>query len=345
MQCVKCGELRLSSEFPQRTSRACTHPPFWCLECLINNTKNGKCPECQAPMTPLEIQKLENYFILVTQDDKFNAPQVTTGDKSPEAQGYITVTLLTGENTRIAYNGKLSVEFLQAQVQEALHIPVRHQKLFYKNQDVKVYNKNGKPLSIAESQLPPGSMVQCMRLMYAIGRNSGLNKVVFDLGWGYPATGRDYLDGSCMVYNKQKLLFPIDYSNWKVSSTGEDLYHSGDIMNHTNRTGKHTINLSLKNLPLHITHLFFVLSAYKCNDISLFPNPTVSLCKKWDPRPLCEYSVTSAGKSQAVIMCCLSRNDEGGWTVLAIGKPSSGNVKVYAGIQETIAGLFASGSL
>ena len=121
-----------------------------------------------------------------------------------------------------------------------------------------------------------------------------------------------------MVYNKQKLLFPIDYSNWKVSSTGEDLFHSGDIMNHTNRTGKHTINLSLKNLPERIrssyhtrisplifsdiSHLFFVLSAYKCNDISLFPNPTVSLCKKWDPRPLCEYSITTAGKSQVAFL-------------------------------------------
>jgi hypothetical protein len=75
-------------------------------------------------------------------------------------------------------------------------------------------------------------------------------------------TGRDYLDGSCMVYNKQKLLFPIDYSNWKVSSTGEDLFHSGDIMNHTNRTGKHTINLSLKNLPDRILLVFLFFCYY-----------------------------------------------------------------------------------
>ena len=44
-------------------------------------------------------------------------------------------------------------------------------------------------------------------------------------------------------------------------------------------------------------------------------------------------------------MCCLIRNDEGGWTVLAIGKPSSGNVKNYSEIQATIATLFASGAL
>jgi hypothetical protein len=44
-------------------------------------------------------------------------------------------------------------------------------------------------------------------------------------------------------------------------------------------------------------------------------------------------------------MCCLIRNDEGGWTVLAIGKPSNGNVKNYSDIQSTISTLFASGAL
>jgi len=41
----------------------------------------------------------------------------------------------------------------------------------------------------------------------------------------------------------------------------------------------------------------------------------------------------------------LIRNDEGGWTVLAIGKASSGNVKNYAEIQATIATIYASGAL
>lgn len=342
MQCLKCGEVRLSSEFPTRTGKSCAHPSLWCLECTISNSKDGKCPECHTTLSQRDIQQLGSFFNIITQDDKFNPPIVVPLEVK---EGFITVTLLTGENSRFPYDSKATVEGLQNLVATSLHVPARHQKLMYKNSDVKIYNKNGKALTLLESGLQPGAMLQCMRLMYAIGRNSGLNKVVFELQWGYPPSGRDYLDGSCMVYSKQKLQFSIDYSNWKVSSTGEDLYHSGDIMNHTTRTGKHTINLSLKNLPEHISHLFFVLSAYKCNDLSLFPNPTVSLCKKWDPRPLCEYSLTSAGKTQAVIMCCLIRNDEGGWTVLAIGKPAQGNVKNYSDIHQSIMSLFNSGSL
>ena len=47
--------------------------------------------------------------------------------------------------------------------------------------------------------------------------------------------GLDYLDGSCMVYNKQTFLAAVDYHNWRF---GDEITHSGDVLNSAFRTDR-----------------------------------------------------------------------------------------------------------
>merc|ERR1712151_1101277 len=106
--------------------------------------------------------------------------------------------------------------------------------------------------------------------------------------------------------------------------------HSGDLMRETE--GQHTMKVELDNLPATITDLFFVLAAWNCDDISLFPSPSVRLFDGDRPgNQLTEYNIEKAGHSQAVVMCALSRS-KGPWIMQAFGATCGGNCKYYAPI-------------
>jgi len=97
-------------------------------------------------------------------------------------------------------------------------------------------------------------------------------------------------------------------------------------MDDANRIGKHMMQADLALVPAAVTHLFFSLSAYKCDDLSLFPHPSVRVFNGHYPEhQLTEYSIESAGHAQAVIMCSLSK-PFGAWTLETFGTTCSGNV-------------------
>lgn len=105
--------------------------------------------------------------------------------------------------------------------------------------------------------------------------------------------------------------------------------------------GQHTMKVDLDNLPDMVTDLFFVLAAYNCDDISLFPSPSVQLFDGDRPdNQLTEYNIEKAGRSQAVVMCALSRAN-GPWNVQAFGVTCGGNVLCYTPIEAQIALLQA----
>jgi Ubiquitin family len=57
-------------------------------------------------------------------------------------EGTITVTLLSGEHCKFAFDPKATVENLQNQIATSLHVPARHQKLLNNNMDVKVLSQS-----------------------------------------------------------------------------------------------------------------------------------------------------------------------------------------------------------
>eukprot|EP00026_Physarum_polycephalum_P008607 Phypoly_transcript_08695.p1 GENE.Phypoly_transcript_08695~~Phypoly_transcript_08695.p1 ORF type:complete len:247 (+),score=14.26 Phypoly_transcript_08695:725-1465(+) len=236
-----------------------------------------------------------------------------------------------------------SVVWVQTVIARNLHIPVIYQRLLFNGVVVKPVSNAGKQLTLQDYGIVSGSALLCMRLLFTIDRTSDLDHVVFNLIWGYPQKGRDFLDGSCLVYENSEYLFPINFGHRKDLVTGNALFHSGDMMG--THTGRQTIQLSLRSLPKNVSHLFFTLSAFSSKNLSYFRNPSITLCRRDAPdKPLLEYVLKHAGTSEALIMCCLTRSlQDGEWSVVALGKPSKGDVASYSQMNATIAQLFQDG--
>ena len=181
----------------------------------------------------------------------------------------------------------------------------------------------------------PGSTVHLMVLLCAVPTH--LNKVVFDLYWGYPSRGgRDYLDASALLFCGTSF---VEVADFRLKNKTHAIRHSGDVMDDRNRLGHHIINVELKNIPANITKVFFTLSAWNAPTISHFRNPSLKFYEQSNPgKMLCTDQTNKAGHRQAIVMCSLSRRG-GQWFVDSNGALSSGNAKAYAPLITTIQGL------
>ena len=161
----------------------------------------------------------------------------------------------------------------------------------------------------------------------------GLNHVTFDLFWGYPAKGRDYLDASVLFYSGTNFIDLFDYCHTGRSQSGSAVKHSGDVMDDQKCLGHHTIHVSIKSIPPHIDKLVFTLSAWNSPNISKYPNPSLRFFDANFPdKQLCSDEMSNAAFSQAIIMCSLSKR-EGIWQVISLKTPSAGNAKNYEALQ------------
>jgi len=174
-----------------------------------------------------------------------------------------------------------------------------------------------------------------MVLLYAIP--SHFNHVIFDLFWGYPSHGCDYLDASCLAFNGKTYNNVVDYRNRAFS--GNSIWHSGDVMDSLKRIGHHTIEVRLKDLPASVTRLFFTLSAWNSPTIAHYPNPSLKFFEASNKsKDLCSTTFTHARHSQAVIMCYVARTGAQ-WKIYNCGKLSAGNAKNYKPLISTIQSL------
>ena len=197
---------------------------------------------------------------------------------------------------------------------------------------------NGGLARLSDYNIKPNSMLLLVVVMFAIPDQ--FNHVVFDLYWGYPVGGCDFLDASCLMFKGPTFLSVVDYRHRHINS----IQHSGDIMDDHNRIGHHTINVHLKNIPSNVTHLFFTLSAWTCPNISKYPNPSLKFYEASKPnKDLCKTTFSHAGHSQAVIMCSVSRDMTGRWNIFESGKLSAGNASNYDRLVATIQSLIMQG--
>jgi len=175
-----------------------------------------------------------------------------------------------------------------------------------------------------------------MVLLYAIP--SHFNHVIFDLFWGYPVRGRDYLDASCLVFNGKTCTQVVDYRHRLFSK--QSIWHSGDVMDDVNRKGHHTIEVRLQELSKEpVTHLFFTLSAWSSPTIAHYPNPSLKFFEASNKsKDLCSTTFSHARNSQAVIMCSVVRTSAQ-WKIFNCGTLSAGNAKNYKPLISTIQGL------
>eukprot|EP00929_Paragymnodinium_shiwhaense_P011464 TRINITY_DN11718_c0_g1_i1.p1 TRINITY_DN11718_c0_g1~~TRINITY_DN11718_c0_g1_i1.p1 ORF type:complete len:1111 (+),score=297.81 TRINITY_DN11718_c0_g1_i1:106-3438(+) len=184
-----------------------------------------------------------------------------------------------------------------------------------------------------------------------------LNDLQFNLEWDHPKGAKqekDYLDGACFVYAEERLCQVVDFRSAEQEIQVHDgadtkdtlsmsrkiaraVTHSGDMM--TEIGGEHHMKVNLAAIPSEVTDMYFVLSAYDAKDLSAFPNPAVEIHDIVSGRELSEYTIASAGKSQAVIMGSFSKLDSGKWIIKGIGQTCEGNAKDYQPIRDALADL------
>jgi len=233
----------------------------------------------------------------------------------------------------------MTVYDLRRVIQDNTKILSSHQRLVFNGVELgEETSSNGSHMATNPTLLSygikPGACIQLIQLLYSIDKGSDIKELIFDLNWYFPSHGNDYLDGTCFVYNKDTYLGLLDYIH-RTSDLSPDLSHSGDVMGFN--TGHHKIKLNLYTIPAKATHLLFTLSAYSCEDIKLFPNPTVKLYDSRKPtEELCKYSIQSASGSRAVIMCVASRSQHSGWRVEVAGTKCYGSARNYTPIKEAI---------
>jgi stress response protein SCP2 len=199
-------------------------------------------------------------------------------------------------------------------------------------------HRDGKACTMGDHKIHDGASLQAVIVVYEVAES--VKHLVFDLHWVYPASGQDFLDGSCLVYAGNKMLQVFDYDhNFGISG----VTHSGDVPDDNKRGCVQRIDVDTEKLQPNVDRLVFVLSAWKSATIEHFRSPSVTIYDTSPEKELATYNITRAGKSQAVIMCCLKKNPEGSWTVLGAETFCSGNAKNYRGIQEAVVGCFKSG--
>jgi stress response protein SCP2 len=174
-----------------------------------------------------------------------------------------------------------------------------------------------------------------MVLMYAIPRD--FNHVTFDLSWGFPDQKCDALDASCLIFSGKSCVGIVDYCQTEYGKTAKAIWHSGDAMDQVKKTGRHTVDAKLKEIPSSVTHLYFTLSAWNSPTIAHYLDP----CLKFFEASNKEYNLcppttfTHALDSQAIIMCSVVRHKDQ-WKIFACGQCSKGNAKDYEPLKTSI---------
>lgn len=340
--CKQCGIEKLSNEFPPVTvSDECDHPPLACLRCVVDFCqKNEKCPHPGCSISVPQNFPTIQWFKAIL-DEMFREYEAVYTPPAPKVTGKenLNITVLNGDSTHIPYYSFMPMSEVQMYINSKLNIPPNKQKILFEDKEVKIFKSNGQPSTLSDNNIPPYATLYLVVLLYAIPE--AFDHVVFDLYWGYPSSGRDYLDASCLVYQGTQFLYLEDFRRRRNIN---GISHSGDLMNDYTRTGHHTIHVYLKQIPSNVTHLFFTLSAWRSPNIARYPNPSLKFYEASNiKKDLCKTTFTHASNSQAVVMCSVSKNSQGRWEIYESGKLSAGNAKHYAQLKSTISNLIKTG--
>lgn len=339
--CKQCSVEKLSNEFPPVTvSDECYHPPLTCLRCVVDFCqREKKCPHPGCSVSVSSNCSTIQWFKAIL-DEMFREYDAVYTAPAPMSSGkkILNITVLNGDAIQIPYHSLMSMSELQMLINMQLSIPPNKQKILYEDKEVQIYSSNGQPLTLLDNKIPGNATLYLVVLLYAIPE--AFDHVVFDLYWGYPYSGRDYLDASCLLYHGTQFLNLADYNHRRLSG----VTHSGDVMNDFAQTGHHTIHVHLKQIPSNITHLFFTLSAWNSPNIAKYPNPSLKFYEASNVKiDLCKTTFTHARNSQAVVMCSLSKNSQGRWEIYESGKLSAGNANNYSPLKSTVSNLIKSG--
>lgn len=192
-----------------------------------------------------------------------------------------------------------------------------------------------------------------------------LGQLEVTLRWDLAAPGAEaapvqkFLDGACMVYVESLLAQVVDFRSAHQNQMTHDgsetparghmcrsinraIRHSGDLP--VGDVGEHRLEVDLLALPLEVTDLYFVLSAFESDDLSSFPNLVVEIRDLFSKRSLSQHCIpdvrdlaTCQGQPcRAALMGSLTRHD-GRWLFNVLNATTDGNIRNYDPIRQAIA--------
>ncbi|CAI2171509.1 10817_t:CDS:2 [Funneliformis geosporum] len=318
---------------------------YLCIQKLKETQQT--CPECEENISIEEFEDLNLAWEKAPfriHIEKISEPEPTTqniqyGQNGNNLKGEFYIVLLNGTKLQFSLENIKNVLSLKEAIYKQTNIEIDKQKLIYKGVELQTYSTHGKiPRELPEYSIVAECHIQLIVLLYSISKELSINALTFDLFWEYPRDKRrDFLDGTCLIYTDTGSNSHIfDYKR-KTLVDIPSMDHSGDIVNDAARRGHHRITANLAEMPSNVTKLYFVLSSWSSPNIGCFPNPSFKMYDPSNPKvQLCSYSISSAASSRAVIMCVVSKNNDGYWNVFEVGKLSDGNARNYAPINNTI---------
>ncbi|XP_060554251.1 uncharacterized protein LOC132715279 [Ruditapes philippinarum] len=255
-----------------------------------------------------------------------------------------SVSAMNGDTAWIDYNPSMTIVELKREIETQLGIKESQQKILYKERGLKTVKGPGQNFTLSDYGITENTSLSLIVPLYCIPEN--LDHVVFDLSWEFPKVNPDFLDASCLAFEKTEFIQVID---WNHSTN--DYYLKGAIQHSAKnvktaggRIGHQSIHVYLKRLPSNITHLYFTLSSWKAPNLSAFTNPSLQFYEASDPDTnLCSTTISHALSSQAVVMCSVVRAGPQ-WQIFEcdVSGCVNGNTKKYNPIREQIANLIAN---
>jgi stress response protein SCP2 len=136
-------------------------------------------------------------------------------------------------------------------------------------------------------------------------------------------------DGSCAV--QREVVDEVDFRNLRSSKTRMRgaMRHSGDIIDHREKAGRHTMHIDLSGVGLKVDELYFLGSAWGFA-LAQVQQPLITVADPDTGMELCSYSLDDIGRQaratdSAIVMCRVFRG-HGRCHVQALGSTGPGDL-------------------
>ena len=185
------------------------------------------------------------------------------------------------------------------------------------NSEARGYHHRG--MNFAKLHKSGGSRLLRKGENQSLGRAS---KIKLNDSWRWE-NDQMFLDASvlCFDFNGKHMSYlNLDFSN----TQRRGMTHSGDVMDHANCKGKHTVDIDLNRIDRKIQSLVIVLSAYSEATMEAAVQPNVAIVDMASGSELCRYELKAKSVAlngmKNVIMCRIWRPENGAaWRVDAVG--------------------------
>lgn len=310
----------MSSEFPSEMPEKCDHIVNVCLQCVTEALKvRMVCPHCTQVVTDKErLRFIKEYRCFLAE-----GPEEGREESGPGLAN-VTIGLFDGSSFDIKTVPNETVLGLKQKIFREMSYDLRKQELVFKGIDLEDSNQ------LDHYKIRTGSLIQLSIVMLRVKSTQNLS---FLSEWSWEDDGKDFLDGSCLVYDESHKVKCI--LDWKTHTHTDapGVEHQGDKnMNEKEKKGYSQIDVILSRLPSNIHYLYFLLSTYVSDDISKFKHPAVVLQEKLDTSAghstvLCREDFSQVQKAKekkdekikGVITCSLQRGASGVWRVFRLG--------------------------